>query len=65
MTSPQAEDVVAACSVEALPLERFTLKSPDLKGVVLGFAAFHEITTRKDWCSWLRHSGVKNVGAIK
>jgi GntR family transcriptional regulator / MocR family aminotransferase len=47
MTSPQAEDVVAACSVEALPLERFTLKSPDPKGVLLGFAAIHEITTRK------------------
>jgi GntR family transcriptional regulator/MocR family aminotransferase len=47
MTSRQAEAAAAAHSVEALALERFTLKSPDPKGVLLGFAAFDETTIRK------------------
>ena len=46
MTSRQAEIAAAAHGVEALALDRFTLKRPDPKGVLLGFAAFDEGTIR-------------------
>jgi GntR family transcriptional regulator / MocR family aminotransferase len=47
MTSRQAETVAAAHGIEAIALDRFTLKRPDPKGVLLGFAAFDEATIRK------------------
>ncbi len=47
MTSRQAEMAAAAHGVEAIALDRFTLKRPDPKGVLLGFAAFDEVTIRK------------------
>jgi GntR family transcriptional regulator / MocR family aminotransferase len=47
MTSRQAETAAATRGVEATALDRFTLKRPDPKGVLLGFAAFDEITIRK------------------
>jgi len=47
MTSRQAETAAATRGIEATALDRFTLKRPDPKGVLLGFAAFDEITIRK------------------
>jgi GntR family transcriptional regulator/MocR family aminotransferase len=46
MTSRQAEIAAAAHGIEAIALDRFTLKRPDPKGVLLGFAAFDEVTIR-------------------
>jgi GntR family transcriptional regulator/MocR family aminotransferase len=46
MTSRQAEKAAATHGVEAIALDRYTLKSPDPKGVLLGFAAFDEATIR-------------------
>ena len=46
MTSRQAEKAAAVHNVEVLALDRFTLKAPDPKGVLLGFAAFDEETIR-------------------
>ena len=46
MTSRQAENAAATHGVEALALDRYTLKRPDPKGVLLGFAAFDENTLR-------------------
>ena len=46
MTSRAAEKTAAAHGVEALALDRFTLKRPDPKGLLLGFAAFDEATIR-------------------
>ena len=42
MTSKQAENAAAAHGVEALALDRFTIKRPDPKGLMLGFAAHDE-----------------------
>lgn len=47
MTSSQAETAAAAHGVEVMALDRFTLKCPDPKGVLLGFAAFDEATIRE------------------
>ena len=46
MTSREAETAAAAHDVEAVALDRYTLKRPDPKGVLLGFAAFDEATIR-------------------
>jgi GntR family transcriptional regulator/MocR family aminotransferase len=46
MTSRQAENAAATQGVEALALDRFTLKGPDPRGILLGFAAFDEDTLR-------------------
>jgi GntR family transcriptional regulator/MocR family aminotransferase len=46
MTSRQAEKAAAAHDVEVVAMDRYTLKSPDPKGVLLGFAAFNEATIR-------------------
>lgn len=46
MTSREAETAAAAHGVEAVALDRYTLKRPDPKGVLLGFAAFDEDTIR-------------------
>src|ERR687889_245897 len=46
MTSREAEAAAAAHGVEAVALDRYTLKRPDPKGVLLGFAAFDEATIR-------------------
>ncbi|HEV7893857.1 MAG TPA: PLP-dependent aminotransferase family protein [Pyrinomonadaceae bacterium] len=46
MTSREAETAAAAHGVEAVGLDRYTLKRPDPKGVLLGFAAFDEATIR-------------------
>jgi GntR family transcriptional regulator/MocR family aminotransferase len=42
MTSWQAEKAAATRDVEVMALDRYTFKSPDPKGVLLGFAAFDE-----------------------
>jgi GntR family transcriptional regulator/MocR family aminotransferase len=47
MTSRQAEKAAATHGVEVLALDRYTLKRPDPKGVLLGFAAFDEAAIRK------------------
>jgi len=47
MTSRQAETAAAAHGVEVLALDRYTLKRPDPKGILLGFAAFDEAAIRK------------------
>lgn len=47
MTSRQAETAAAAHGVVTLALDRFTLKRPDPKGLVLGFADFDESTLRQ------------------
>jgi GntR family transcriptional regulator/MocR family aminotransferase len=44
MASREAETAAAAHGVEAMALDRYTLKRPDPKGVLLGFAAFDEAT---------------------
>ena len=46
MTSRQAEKAAAAHDVEVVAIDRYTLKSPDPKGVLLGFAAFDEAAIR-------------------
>ena len=47
MNSWQAEKQAATRGVEVIALDRYTLKRPDPKGVVLGFAAFDENAIRK------------------
>lgn len=47
MKSREAEAEAAAHGVEAVALDRYTLKRPDPKGVLLGFAAFDEATIRE------------------
>ena len=44
--SRQAENAARAHGVEVLALDRHTLKRPDAKGVLLGFAAFDHETLR-------------------
>src|SRR5215213_2203925 len=46
MRSREAETAAVAHGVEAVALDRYTLKRPDPKGVLLGFAAFDEVTIR-------------------
>ncbi|HEX8556557.1 MAG TPA: PLP-dependent aminotransferase family protein [Pyrinomonadaceae bacterium] len=46
MSSREAETAAAAHGVEAVALDRYTLKRPDPKGVLLGFAAFDEAAIR-------------------
>ena len=46
MSSRQAEKAAAAHNVEVMALDRYTLKSKDPKGVLLGFAAFDEKAIR-------------------
>jgi GntR family transcriptional regulator / MocR family aminotransferase len=46
MTSRQAEKAAATHDVEVVAIDRYTLKSPDPKGVLLGFAAFDEALIR-------------------
>ncbi len=46
MTSREAEKAAATVGVAVLALDRFTLKRPDPKGLLLGFAAFNEATIR-------------------
>jgi len=47
MTSRQAEKAAATHGVEVLALDRYTLKRPDPKGVLLGFAAYDEVAIRE------------------
>ena len=47
MTSREAETAAAAHGVEAVALDRYTLKRPDPQGVLLGFSAFDEATIRE------------------
>jgi GntR family transcriptional regulator/MocR family aminotransferase len=47
MMSREAETAAAAHGVEVIALDRYTLKRPDPKGVILGFAAFDEATIRE------------------
>jgi len=46
MTSWQAEKAAATRDIDVVSLDRFTLKSPDPKGLLLGFAAFDEEAIR-------------------
>jgi GntR family transcriptional regulator/MocR family aminotransferase len=46
MTSWQAEKAAAAGDIEVFAMDRYTLKSPDPNGVLLGFAAFNEAMIR-------------------
>ncbi|HEY7212371.1 MAG TPA: PLP-dependent aminotransferase family protein [Bryobacteraceae bacterium] len=46
MTSWQAEKAAATRGIEAIALDRYTLKSADPKGLLLGFAAFDEAAIR-------------------
>jgi GntR family transcriptional regulator / MocR family aminotransferase len=46
MNSRQAEKAAATHDVEVVAIDRYTLKSPDPKGVLLGFAAFDEAQIR-------------------
>ena len=46
MSSRQAEKAAAAHAIEVVALDRYTLESPDPKGVLLGFGAFDEKTIR-------------------
>jgi GntR family transcriptional regulator/MocR family aminotransferase len=50
MTSREAETAAAAHGVETIALDRYTLKRPDPKGVLLGFAAFDEATIQEGLC---------------
>jgi GntR family transcriptional regulator/MocR family aminotransferase len=47
MTSREAEKAAAARGVEAIGIDRYTLKRPDPKGVLLGFAAHTETAIRQ------------------
>jgi GntR family transcriptional regulator / MocR family aminotransferase len=47
MNSRQAEAAATARGIEVFALDRYTLKRPDPKGLLLGFAAFDEIAIRK------------------
>jgi GntR family transcriptional regulator/MocR family aminotransferase len=47
MTSRQAEKAAAARGVEVIGIDRYTLKRPDPKGVLLGFAAHTEAAIRR------------------
>jgi GntR family transcriptional regulator/MocR family aminotransferase len=47
MTSREAETAAAAHGVEAVALDRYTLKRPDPQGVLLGFTAFDEAAIRE------------------
>jgi GntR family transcriptional regulator / MocR family aminotransferase len=46
MASRQAEKLAAAQGVEVLGLDRFTLRRPDPKGLLLGFAGYDEAMIR-------------------
>jgi GntR family transcriptional regulator / MocR family aminotransferase len=46
MNSWQGEKAAATRDIEAVALDRYTLKSPDPKGLLLGFAAFDEAAIR-------------------
>ena len=47
MSSRQAEKAAVANGVEVIGLDRYTLKRPDPKAVLMGFAAFDEKSIRK------------------
>ena len=47
MVSQQAEEVAANHGIEALGLDRFTLKPRNVEGLLLGFAAFDEREIRR------------------
>jgi GntR family transcriptional regulator/MocR family aminotransferase len=47
MTSRQAERLAAAQGIEVLAADRYTLRRPDPKALVLGFAAFDETEIRQ------------------
>jgi GntR family transcriptional regulator/MocR family aminotransferase len=47
MTSRRAERVAADQGIEVLAVDRFTLRRPDPKGLLLGFAAYNEIAIRQ------------------
>jgi len=47
MSSRQAEKAAAAHGVEVIGLDRYSLKRPDPKAVLMGFAAFDEKSIRK------------------
>src|ERR1044071_3573743 len=63
MTSREAEQAAAAHGVEAVALDRYTLKRPDPQGVLLGFAAFDEATIRDGLDRLAAALGRRNVRA--
>jgi len=46
MTSREAEEAASAAGVETMGLDRFTLRRPDVGGLLLGFAAFSDAQIR-------------------
>ncbi|HEX8145920.1 MAG TPA: PLP-dependent aminotransferase family protein [Pyrinomonadaceae bacterium] len=61
MTSREAETAAAAHGVEATALDRYTLKRPDPKGVILGFGAFDEATIHEGLARLAAALGRRNV----
>src|SRR3984885_5566613 len=47
MSSGEAERAALAAGVETLSLDRYTLSTPDPKGLLLGFASFNEAAIRE------------------
>src|SRR6185312_7302271 len=47
MSSGAAERAASAAGVETLALDRYTLSVPDPRGLLLGFASFHETAIRE------------------
>jgi GntR family transcriptional regulator/MocR family aminotransferase len=47
MTSRQAEKLATAQGVEVLAVDRYTLRRPDPKGLLLGFAAYDQTAIRQ------------------
>ena len=60
MSSRQAEALAANHGIEALGLDRFTLKRTDVEGLLLGFAAFDEREIR---CGIVTLAGALEQGA--
>jgi GntR family transcriptional regulator/MocR family aminotransferase len=65
MTSREAETAAAAHGVEAMALDRYTLKRPDPKGVLLGFAAFDEATIREGLVRLAAGLGRRSAGGLR
>ena len=48
MTSRQTEKLAADQGIEVLAVDRFTLRRPDPKALLLGFAAYDETVIRRE-----------------
>jgi len=65
MNSRQGETAAAARGVEVFALDRYTLKRPDQKGLLLGFAAFDETAIRKGLIQLAAALDQNASGAVK